>query len=83
MQYLSQELTSLSIVQIIKITLSNLKISYGNRNKKYKKLEGRIYEVDDSFPRIVQSSFKNDKYPNAITHIQYTVDLDGIEYSTW
>ena len=54
-----------------------------SRQKKYKKLEGRIYEVDDSFPRIVQSSFKNDKYPDAITHIQYTVDLDGIEYTTW
>lgn len=54
-----------------------------SRNKKYKKLEGRIYEVNDSFPRIVKSSFKNDKYPDAITHIQYTVDLDGIEYSTW
>ena len=54
-----------------------------SRNKKYKKLEGRVYEVDDSFPRIVKSSFKNNKYPDAIIHIQYTVDLDGIEYGTW
>ena len=54
-----------------------------SRTKKYKKLEGRIYEVDDSFPRIVKSSFKNDKFPDAITHIQYTVDLEGIEYTTW
>lgn len=53
------------------------------RNKKYKKLEGRVYEVDDAFPRIVQSSFKDNKFPDAITHIQYTVDLDGISYTTW
>ena len=53
------------------------------RNKKYKKLEGRIYEVNDSFPRIVKESFKGDKFPTAITHIEYTVDLDGLEYTTW
>ena len=53
------------------------------RNKKYKVLEKRKYEVDDSFPRIVQGSFKDDKFPNAITHIEYTVDLDGIDYTNW
>ena len=53
------------------------------RNKKYKLLEKRKYEVDDSFPRIIQTSFKGDKYPNAITHIEYTIDLDGINYTAW
>lgn len=53
------------------------------RNKKYKALEKRKYEVDDSFPRIVQESFKGNKYPNAITHIEYTIDLDGIKYTEW
>ena len=53
------------------------------RNKKYKKLEGRIYEVDEAFPKIVRSSFKDDKYPDAIIHIQYTVNLDGIRYTSW
>ena len=33
------------------------------RNKKYKVLEKRKYEVNDSFPKIVQESFKDDKYP--------------------
>lgn len=53
------------------------------RNKKYKVLEKRKYEVDDSFPRITRVTFKGDKYPNAITHIEYTVDLDGIGYTIW
>ena len=52
------------------------------RNKKYKVLEQRKYAVDDSFPRIVKESFKDDKYPDAITHIEYTIDLDAIEYTT-
>lgn len=53
------------------------------RNKKYKVLEKRKYEVDDSFPRIVQESFKGDKFPEAIIHIEYTIDLDGIRYTEW
>ena len=53
------------------------------RNKKYKLLERRKYEVDDSFPRIVSTSFKGDKYPQSIIHIEYTIDLDGINYTAW
>ena len=53
------------------------------RNKKYKKLEGRIFEVDDAFPRIVKSSFKNDKFPDAISQIQYTVNLGDYSYNPW
>lgn len=53
------------------------------RNKKYKSLERRKYAVDDAFPRIVQSSFKDDKFPDYITHIEYTIDLDGISYTAW
>lgn len=53
------------------------------RNKKYKVLEKRKYEVDDDFPKIVKESFKGDKFPLGITHITYTIDLDGIKYTTW
>ena len=53
------------------------------RNKKYKILEKRKYEVNDRFPRIVQTSFKEDKYPDYITHIEYTINLEGITYTTW
>lgn len=53
------------------------------RNKKYKPLEKRRYEVDDNFPRIVDESFKDDKYPSRITHIEYTIDLEGLDYTVW
>ena len=53
------------------------------RNKKYKALEKRKYEVDDKFPRIVNESFKGDRYPSGITHIEYTIDLEGIDYTVW
>ena len=53
------------------------------RNKRYKKLEGRIYTVDDSFPRIVPTSFKNNKLPDAVIRVQYTIDLNAISYSIW
>ena len=53
------------------------------RNKKYKVLEKRKYTVDESFPKIIRESFKNDKYPEGIIHIEYTVDLDGLKYVEW
>ncbi len=53
------------------------------RNKKYKIIEKRKYEVNDSFPKIVKESFKGDKYPISVVHIEYTVDLDGIGYTSW
>lgn len=53
------------------------------REEKYKILEKRKYEVDDKFPRVVASSFKNDRIPDAVTQITYTIDLDGLEYDIW
>jgi hypothetical protein len=51
------------------------------RDKKYNLLEKRKYDVDDNFPRIVESSFKNDVYPKNIIKILYTIDLEGLDYS--
>ncbi len=53
------------------------------REEKYKILEKRKYEVDDKFPRIVDSSFKGDRIPDFVTQITYTIDLDGLEYVVW
>lgn len=53
------------------------------RNEKYKVLEKRKYEVNNEFPKITKSSFKDDRIPESIIQITYTVDLDGIEYTTW
>lgn len=53
------------------------------RNEKYKCLERRKYYVDDKFPKITEASFVEGHLPRAITQIQYTVDLDGLEYIVW
>jgi hypothetical protein len=49
------------------------------RKIKYKILEVRRYEVDDSFPAITPDSFKNGLSP-AIKQITYNVDLDFLPY---
>lgn len=69
----------------IEIELERLGFERGSniRNKKYKVLEKRKYTVDETFPRIVNESFKNDKLPDAIIRIEYTIDLDGIPYTVW
>lgn len=53
------------------------------REEKYKVLEKRKYEVNDKFPKIVDSSFKGDHIPDSVTQITYTIDLDGLEYTVW
>lgn len=51
------------------------------RDRKYIVLERRKYTIDESFPRIVESSFKNNVYPKNIIKILYTIDLEGLDYS--
>lgn len=53
------------------------------RDRKYKTLEKRKYDVDEKFPRITNESFKDNRIPLGITQIIYTVDLDSIDYTTW
>lgn len=65
--------------------LSEIGYSPGNpdRKRKFKLLERRKYTVDESFPRITPDYFIKGKYPNGIIHVEYTVDLDGLEYEIW
>lgn len=53
------------------------------REDKYKVLEKRKYEVDEKFPKITKSSFKNNDIPESVIQITYTIDLDGLEYTVW
>ena len=53
------------------------------RYRRYKVLESRKYMIDDSFPRISATSFKDDKIPSRVKHIEYDVDLVGIDYENW
>ena len=48
------------------------------RNQKYKILEWKLYPVDETFPSITESSFKNDRLPPNIVRFTYTVDLSGV-----
>lgn len=67
---------------LIESQLSKRGFIVGNssREKKYVLLEKRKYTVDDEFPRIVESSFKNGIYPKNIIKILYTIDLEGLDY---
>ena len=53
------------------------------REEKYKVLEKRKYEVDDKFPKITKASFKDERIPESVIQITYTIDLDGLEYTVW
>lgn len=53
------------------------------REVKYKVLEKRIYEVNDEFPKITNTSFKENHIPDSIIQITYTIDLDGLNYTVW
>lgn len=48
------------------------------RRKKYRLIEMKLYNVDDNFPAISESSFKGDVIPKNILRINYTVDLSGL-----
>lgn len=52
------------------------------RNIKYTILEVRRFIVNDDFPKIVEKSFKNDVFPQHIIKILYTIDLEGIDYTS-
>lgn len=52
------------------------------RDTKFTILEVRRYIVDEKFPKIVVGSFKNDVFPKNIIKIIYTIDLEGIDYTS-
>lgn len=51
-----------------------------SRSRKYKLLEMRIYDVNDKFPVINRENFDQYGFPRSIIKINYTVDLDGLDY---
>lgn len=65
--------------------LSKLGLERGRsaRKEKYKILEKKKYIIDEDFPKIVKESFKNNRIPDRIVQLTYTVDLEGLEYSNW
>lgn len=65
---------------IEKISKKVKEISSESREKNYKILEIRKYNIDEDFPKITASSFKNNSIPKNIINIKYIVDLEGIKY---
>lgn len=49
------------------------------RSKKYKIIEWKKYSVDDTFPSVTESSFKNNRLPAHISRLTYVINLAGIE----
>ena len=56
---------------------------YAGKSERYVKFiihEIRDYVVDEKFPRISKSDFKNEQFPNGVVKIEYTISLDELEY---
>lgn len=53
------------------------------RKIRYAVLERNLYRIDDSFPRLTEEMFKDNKIPDGITHIEYDVSLEGIPHENW
>ena len=49
------------------------------REQKYKVIEWKRYSVDESFPSITESAFKENSLPKSVVRFNYTIDLSGIE----
>lgn len=49
------------------------------REKKYKVIEWKRYAVDECFPSITESSFKDGSLPRSIVRVNYTIDLSGLQ----
>lgn len=65
------------------LTALDFEVGRITRKEKYKIIERRWYKVDENFPKIVDSSFIGGKKPDGISHIQYTIDLDTLDYKAW
>lgn len=65
--------------------LSSLGFGAGThgRGQRYRILEKRRYLVDESFPKITPESFVGGHLPVGITHIEYTINLDGLPCENW
>ena len=59
---------------------------YVGKNDRYKQFiihEIRLYKVDENFPFITKDSFINKKMPDNVVKLEYTLSLDGLDYSTF
>ena len=62
---------------------AKLPLGIPGRKLLFKVLEMREYTVDDQFPRVTLNSFKDDKLPESISDISYSVNLVGLPYQSF
>lgn len=58
---------------------------YEGKSERYTKYmihEVRDYPVNDKFPKITKDSFKEGHFPSGIVKVEYTISLDGLEYTS-
>lgn len=60
------------------LTRCGLEPGRSARDETFAVLESRMYPVNEDFPRIVPSSFKDGALPPGVVHIEYQVDLSGL-----
>jgi len=53
------------------------------RKIKYALLERRRYCINESFPKITEEMFSGGTIPSNISHIEYNVSLDGLQFDNW
>lgn len=53
------------------------------RNRRFRCLETRVYDVDSSFPAITAKSFADGRFPAGIVKLDYTIDLANLPYRNW
>lgn len=41
----------------------------------------KVYNIDDNFPNLDETCFKNDHYPPNVLNVSYTLSLSGLNYS--
>lgn len=59
---------------------------YQGKNERYKQFiihEIRLYKVDENFPFITKNSFVAQKMPKNVVKLEYTLSLDGLDYSNF
>lgn len=66
--------------EALETALKKAKLENGRvaRRTKYKVLEWKEYLVDEHFPAITESSFKDNSIPQGVLKFTYTVDLAGV-----
>lgn len=82
---LSEDLLELGVNEVkLETQLSKLGFPKGRiaRAQTYRLLESLVFEVDDNFPRIVEQSFKGDKFPEGVVKLTYDIDLANLAPQT-